>query len=124
MILWIFSFLFSTTLILFGSWVFYLSVMESPRVALFMFVTALYGIMQLYLLWRIHRNRQTASLKYEIVARIGAITFPILWILGSFDYRILSGQELFASVIVAGICFVNWGAIRQAVNRNDWDKIG
>jgi hypothetical protein len=46
--------------------------------------------------------------------RVLCIAFPLLWLLGSLDHGILSGQELLSLVLVSALYWGTWRVFRQS----------
>jgi|SoiMethySBSTD1v2_1073268.scaffolds.fasta_scaffold148933_5 hypothetical protein len=75
-------------------------------------IVGLYGIAMTILLviaWR------APSRKFSRVAAVASGGFVPLWIIGSFDYRMISGLEVIAATLVAVAASINWYAVHLVV---------
>ena len=90
---------------------------HNPIVLIFSIITCGYGLFNLLLLIATHPKliKQSKILLLIRSSILLNISYPILWIIGSFDVGMISAQEIISFFVVATLSFMIWLGVTRNI---------
>lgn len=86
----------------------------SPRLQLFAYVTAGYGLMNVYILSTAWRSRAAWTV---VAGKLISLCFLGVFIMDLVRYGVENSKDLVAAPVVAVVLAINWFAIKKLVQR-------
>jgi hypothetical protein len=90
------------------------SEISSQRLQLFAYVTAGYGLMNIYILSTAWRSRAAWTM---VASKLISLCFLGVFIMDLVKYGMESSQDLLAAPVVAVVLAINWYAVKKQVAR-------